>query len=129
MVKNPPANEGNMRREFSPWVEKILWRRAWQPTPQLFFGEPHGQRSLAGYHPEGHKETQLKRISLHACTNPHPVIQTINLSHLLFLFSSSNSSVCPFDSISILCEKIFSSFCLHYILLILYQLSSFLSGL
>ena len=30
-------------------VGKILWRRAWQPTPVFLPGESHGQRSLAGY--------------------------------------------------------------------------------
>ena len=34
---------------------KIPWRRAWQPTPVLLPGESHGQRSLAGYSPWGHK--------------------------------------------------------------------------
>ena len=34
---------------FSPWVRKIPWRRKWQPTPEFFPGESHGQRSLAGY--------------------------------------------------------------------------------
>ena len=33
---------------FSPWVGKIPWRRAWQPTPVLLPGESHVQRSLAG---------------------------------------------------------------------------------
>ena len=32
-----------------PLVEKILWRRAWQPIPVFFTGESHGQRSLVGY--------------------------------------------------------------------------------
>ena len=27
------------RPEFSPWVGKIPWRRAWQPTPVLLLGE------------------------------------------------------------------------------------------
>ena len=34
---------------FDPWVGKILWRRAWQPTPVFLPGESHGQRSLAGW--------------------------------------------------------------------------------
>ena len=29
VVKNPPANTGDMRRGFDPWVGKIPWRRAW----------------------------------------------------------------------------------------------------
>ena len=28
-VKNPPANAGDMRHGFDPWVGKIPWRRAW----------------------------------------------------------------------------------------------------
>ena len=42
----------------------IYWRRAWQPTPVLLPGEPHGQRSLVGY-----RETRLKQVSMHAYTN------------------------------------------------------------
>ena len=34
---------------FNPWVSKIPWRRAWQPTSVFLLGEPHGQRSLVGY--------------------------------------------------------------------------------
>ena len=39
------------RPGFSPWVGKIPWRRAWQPTPAFLPGESHGQRSLVGYSP------------------------------------------------------------------------------
>ena len=42
---------------FSPWVRKILWRREWQPTPVFLPRESHGQRSLVGYSPRGHKES------------------------------------------------------------------------
>ena len=31
--------------------------RAWQPTPVFLPGESHGQRSLAGYSPQGQKES------------------------------------------------------------------------
>ena len=41
MVKNPPANPGDvMRPEFSPWVRTIPWRRAWQPTPAFLPEDP-----------------------------------------------------------------------------------------
>ena len=36
---------------------KVLWRRAWQPTPVYLPGEFHGQRNLACYRPWGHKES------------------------------------------------------------------------
>jgi len=39
------------RHEFDPWVGKIPWRRAWQPTPVFFPGKAHGQRILLGYCP------------------------------------------------------------------------------
>ena len=43
------------RYEFSPWVRKTPWRRAWQPTPVYLPGESHRQRSLEGYRPWGGK--------------------------------------------------------------------------
>ena len=39
------------RFRFDPWVGKIPWRRAWQPTAVFLPGESHGQRSLMGYSP------------------------------------------------------------------------------
>ena len=36
------------RPRFNPWVGKIPWRRAWQPTPIFLPGKSYGQRSLAG---------------------------------------------------------------------------------
>ena len=40
---------------FDPWVGKIPWRRAWQPTPVFSPGESHGHRRLVGYSPLGCK--------------------------------------------------------------------------
>ena len=56
MVKNPPANAGDMQYGLDPWVGKIPWKRAWQPTPVFLPGEFHGQRSLVGYSLWGGKE-------------------------------------------------------------------------
>ena len=42
---------------MDPWVGKIPWRRAWQPTLVFLPGDSHGQRSLAGYSPWGGKES------------------------------------------------------------------------
>ena len=47
------------RCRFDLWVGKIPWRRKWQPTPVFLLGESHGQRSLAGYSPWGHKESEM----------------------------------------------------------------------
>ena len=53
------------RPGFDPWVGKIPWRRAWQPTPVFLPGEFHGQRSLVGCSPRGYKESDAtERLSL-----------------------------------------------------------------
>ena len=39
------------RCRFDPWVEKIPWKRAWQPTSVFLPGESHGQRSLVNHCP------------------------------------------------------------------------------
>ena len=44
-------------RKFDPCVWKIPWRQEWQPTPVFLPRESHGQRSLAGYSPWDHKES------------------------------------------------------------------------
>ena len=47
-----------------PGVGKIPWRRAWQLTPVSLPGEPHGQRSLAGYNSWGCIESDMtERLS------------------------------------------------------------------
>ena len=48
-----PACQCRRRKKhrFDPWVRKIPWRRARQPTPVFLPGESHGQRSLAGCSP------------------------------------------------------------------------------
>ena len=45
------------RHGFDSWVGKIPWRGKWQPTPVFLAGKSHGQKSLAGYSPWGHKES------------------------------------------------------------------------
>ena len=44
------------RCKFDPWVRKIPWRRAWQPTPVFLLGDSHGQKSLVGCSPWGRPE-------------------------------------------------------------------------
>ena len=45
------------------------WWRQWQPTPVFLSGESHGQRSLVGYSPWGHKKMDTtERLSMHMHT-------------------------------------------------------------
>ena len=48
--------------------------RKWQPTPGFLPGESHGQRSLAGHSPWGHKEwdtTEHARVRARVHTHTH----------------------------------------------------------
>ena len=49
-------------------VGKIPQRRAEQPTPVFLPAKSRGQRSLAGYSPQGLKESDMTEATQHACT-------------------------------------------------------------
>ena len=55
--KIPPAGG------FDPWVGKIPWRRAWQPTPVFLPGESQGLRSLVGYSPQSPQESDTTEVT------------------------------------------------------------------
>ena len=44
------------RPGFNLSARKIPWSRKWQPTQSFLLEKSHGQRSLVGYGPWGHKE-------------------------------------------------------------------------
>ena len=63
MVKNLPAM-------WELWVRSLGWEdplgRGMATTPVTLPGEFHGQRSLVGYSPSGHKESDTtKRLHFH----------------------------------------------------------------
>ena len=51
LVKTLPANATDIRHGFDPWVRKIPWRRAWQPTSMILAWRIPRQRSLVDYSP------------------------------------------------------------------------------
>jgi len=53
---------GLIPRESKKGLGKIPWRRKWQPTPVFLPEEFHGQRSLAGYSPWGHKDLDMTEL-------------------------------------------------------------------
>ena len=64
MVKNLPANAGDIRHRLVPWVGKIpRRRRAWQPTLVFLPGESHGQRSLVVYSPKSCTESDMIEVT------------------------------------------------------------------
>ena len=82
MAKNLPVSAGD---RFDPWVGKIPCRRAWQPTPVFLPGQSHGQRSLEGPSPRGHKESDPTGATEPACMQP--------VQHNLRLFRSDLETV------------------------------------
>ena len=82
------------RPRFNPWIGKVPWRREWQPTAVFLPREFHGQRSLVGYTPWGHKELDMakhacERVHInthkHVYTHPFPHPSTTELSKLFLL--------------------------------------------
>ena len=52
----PPTPQRVSPKHF---LSQVRWRRKWQPTPVFLLGESQGQRSLTGYSPWGHKESDM----------------------------------------------------------------------
>ena len=61
MVKNPPAMQETQVRSLGR-EDPLEW--AWKPIPVFWPGESHDQRSLAGYSPWGHKESDTTEHNL-----------------------------------------------------------------
>ena len=68
VVKNLPANVGDERHRFSPWVRKVPWSGKWQPAPVFLPGKFYAQKSLAGYSPWDHR-VRHDWVTKHTHTN------------------------------------------------------------
>ena len=97
VVKNLPARR-RKRHGFDPWAEKIPWRRAWQPTQVFLPGESHKQRSLVGYSPQSHKESDTTKVTQHStvtvlafycCCNKFPPLQQLKITQVVSQFCRS----------------------------------------
>ena len=64
VVKNSPAKAEDLR-DVGLIPGKISWRTEWQPTPVFLPGKSHGQRNLAGYSPQGSKESNMTEAAWH----------------------------------------------------------------
>ena len=57
----------------------LPWRKKGQPTPVVLPGELHGQRSLAGYSPRGHKESDTtERLNNNDNNWPNKLLSPLN---------------------------------------------------
>ena len=57
MVKNLSASAGDIETPVWSLGQEDPLEEGMQPTPVFLSGESHGQKSLQGYSPWGHKET------------------------------------------------------------------------
>ena len=73
---------------FDPWVRKIPWRRKWQHALVFLPRKSHGQRSLVGYSPWGHKESDTTE---QLCT--HGVFSRFN--HIVACISTKHYVLRP----------------------------------
>ena len=71
VIKNPAAMQ-------EMWVRTLgredPWRRKWQPLPVFLPGTLQGQRSLADYSPQCHKESEMTE---HTCTQISPTFEMV----------------------------------------------------
>ena len=69
VVKNPPANAGDIREYgFDPWVGNIPWRREYQPTTGFLPGESHVRGTWRDtVHKVAKSQTWLKWLGTHTC--------------------------------------------------------------
>ena len=107
---------GCKRPGFSPWVRKIPWRRAWQPTPVLLPGdspwteEPgglqsignqrirHGWRSLTRMHAHAQAPgTQASAVTARGLQSAGSVTvaRGLSCSAACGLFPGQGSNLCP----------------------------------
>ena len=118
IVKNLPEMQATQvwslqcgRCWFDPRVRKIPWKKKWQSTPVFLPEEFHGQRSLEGYSPWAHKESDRtdwltllhmvvlclvsKEVFLLFSTVAAPIYISIK-SIWGFLFLANICYLCPF---------------------------------
>ena len=64
MVKNAPTNAEDIRdMGLIPGLGRSLGGENGNPLQYSFLENPHGQRSLAGYSPWGHTESDLTEVT------------------------------------------------------------------
>ena len=65
--KEPACQHRRLKKcGLDPWVQKVPWKKAWQPTPVFLLGESHEQRSWqATVHRVAKSWTRLKQLGMH----------------------------------------------------------------
>ena len=67
-----------------------FWRSKWQPTPVFLPGESHGQKSMVGYSPWGHKELDMTEWLTHIAVLYIPIKYLLILVNLVLAYVFKN---------------------------------------
>ena len=97
--KTPAWNERDLGSISG--LGKIPWKRQWQPTPAFLPGKSHGQRSLVGYSPWGHKELDMtKRLHFHF-QRDHGLWNSLSFAFLIYKIRGSwMDGLCSFFTLN-----------------------------
>ena len=83
MVKKPPANAGDVKRHgFDPWVRRIPWRKAWQPTPVFLPGESPWTEEPGRLQSMGSQRVRHEETTQHTHPQPYYISMEYSISHL-----------------------------------------------
>ena len=81
------------RHWFNPLVRKSHWSRKKQLVSVFLPGKFHGKRSLVGYSPQGHKESDTTETTQHAFICLQLFLLLIAISYILVI--SPIPAFCP----------------------------------
>ena len=85
MVKNPPANAGDTG--LTPGLGRSSGEGNGYPLQYSTLEKPPGQRSLAGYSPGGHKESDSTEHTVYTHTHTHTHTGTIYYTSIIPLYN------------------------------------------
>ena len=91
------------RPGFHPWVGKIPWRRAWQPTPVFLPGESSRTEEPGGLQSIGSKRVRHDWATKHSTQAFNKLMNLLNLS-LFYCFRNNSQVLWKPDSILSLWE-------------------------
>ena len=95
--------------EFAATFSQISeYHELWQPTPVSLPGESHGQRSLAGYSPWGHKELDMTEHSwtLSTFTDIQAKTDSLWLWRTAQILATPNTSIQISQVILLICHPL-----------------------
>ena len=105
VVKNLPAKQ-EMR--VPPLGQEAPWRRKWPPTPVFLPGESHGQRSLQGYSPWGHRRVWYDSATKQQEQLAYGVVLILLYSRVIQLCIYIYTFICIFFS-TVACVRILNT--------------------